>query len=111
MHCSFYLDCCLETHLKIEVIVTDVCVPISALPKVIIDTKKKSMNFNLTCENNSRLFENFSIYYIFHAGPIIGHAGDGNFHAMIVTSRNDDSEYQKALELSTNIIKYAVRWL
>lgn len=72
-----------------KVLVTDVCVPISAFPKVVLETKQKSMELSLTC-------------------PIIGHAGDGNFHAMILIERDNEIEAKKAVELSDQIIKTAL---
>uniref|UniRef100_A0A672RDK3 D-lactate dehydrogenase (cytochrome) n=1 Tax=Sinocyclocheilus grahami TaxID=75366 RepID=A0A672RDK3_SINGR len=51
---------------------TDVCVPISRLPQIIVETKEDLIRNNIT-----------------------GHVGDGNFHCLIVLDPNDPDEVQR----------------
>ena len=66
-HEAFYANKALQPGSKM--LTTDVCVPISQLPKCLLATRKDLDKTGLTA-------------------PIIGHVGDGNFHVMILY--NDD---------------------
>jgi len=66
---------------------TDVCVPVSKLPELVYETKKDAANSGLIC-------------------PIVGHAGDGNFHALILF--RTDEEKSKADELVHRMVKRAI---
>ncbi|XP_065497305.1 probable D-lactate dehydrogenase, mitochondrial isoform X4 [Caloenas nicobarica] len=55
---------------------TDVCVPISRLPDVVVETKRDLQDSSLT-------------------GPMVGHVGDGNFHCILVFNRQDPAEAQR----------------
>ncbi|KAJ0044128.1 hypothetical protein NL108_010683, partial [Boleophthalmus pectinirostris] len=55
---------------------TDVCVPLSHLPQIIVETKEDLIKNNLT-------------------GPIAGHVGDGNFHCIMVVDPNDKDELNR----------------
>ncbi|KAM4619094.1 putative D-lactate dehydrogenase, mitochondrial isoform 1-T1 [Polymixia lowei] len=55
---------------------TDVCVPLSLLPQIIVETKDDLIQNRLT-------------------GPIAGHVGDGNFHCLMVLDPNDPDEVQR----------------
>lgn len=55
---------------------TDVCVPLSHLPQIIVETKEDLIKNKLT-------------------GPIAGHVGDGNFHCLIVVDPNDKDELHR----------------
>ncbi|KAM9376415.1 putative D-lactate dehydrogenase, mitochondrial isoform 1-T1 [Pholidichthys leucotaenia] len=55
---------------------TDVCVPVSQLPQVILETKEDLIENKLT-------------------GPIAGHVGDGNFHCLMVVDLGDPDELHK----------------
>ncbi|XP_056137171.1 probable D-lactate dehydrogenase, mitochondrial [Lampris incognitus] len=55
---------------------TDVCVPLSLLPQMIVETKEDLIQNRLT-------------------GPIAGHVGDGNFHCLMVLDPNDPDEVQR----------------
>uniref|UniRef100_A0A8C5EIS9 Probable D-lactate dehydrogenase, mitochondrial n=1 Tax=Gouania willdenowi TaxID=441366 RepID=A0A8C5EIS9_GOUWI len=55
---------------------TDVCVPLSMLPQIIVETKEDLIANKLT-------------------GPIAGHVGDGNFHCLMVLDPNDPDELQR----------------
>ena len=56
---------------------TDVCVPISRLAECIIETQK-------------------DVAASFLPAPIVGHAGDGNFHVVIVLNPNNPEEIAEA---------------
>ncbi|XP_030282878.1 putative D-lactate dehydrogenase, mitochondrial [Sparus aurata] len=55
---------------------TDVCVPLSRLPQIIVETKEDLMENRLT-------------------GPIAGHVGDGNFHCLMVVDPSDPEEQHR----------------
>ncbi|XP_045892262.1 probable D-lactate dehydrogenase, mitochondrial isoform X2 [Micropterus dolomieu] len=55
---------------------TDVCVPLSRLPQIIVETKEDLIENRLT-------------------GPIAGHVGDGNFHCLMVVDPNDPEELHR----------------
>lgn len=56
---------------------TDVCVPISKLPELVYETKKDMASVGLVT-------------------PIVGHVGDGNFHAMPLICNDEDLEKARA---------------
>ena len=58
-------------------IVTDVCVPISRLAECVMETKRDVEASGLVA-------------------PIVGHAGDGNFHATILVKMDDADEVARA---------------
>ena len=71
------------------------CVPISQLPTIVTETKQEISKLGLV-------------------GPIVGHAGDGNFHSMLMFNPNNKEEEslcelvaekmaRRALELSGTI--------
>ncbi|NXT62983.1 LDHD protein, partial [Chaetops frenatus] len=55
---------------------TDVCVPISRLPDVVVETKQDLQASGLT-------------------GPMVGHVGDGNFHCLLIFNSQDPEEAQR----------------
>ncbi|NXQ60449.1 LDHD protein, partial [Anthoscopus minutus] len=55
---------------------TDVCVPISRLPDVVVETKQDLQASGLT-------------------GPMVGHVGDGNFHCILIFNSQDPEEAQR----------------
>ncbi|KAL9839088.1 putative D-lactate dehydrogenase, mitochondrial [Geothlypis trichas] len=55
---------------------TDVCVPISRLPDVVVETKQDLQASNIT-------------------GPMVGHVGDGNFHCILIFNSQDPEEAQR----------------
>ncbi|KAH8916649.1 hypothetical protein BT69DRAFT_1313989 [Atractiella rhizophila] len=67
---------------------TDVCVPISKLPTLAKETKEDITASGLV-------------------GPIVGHAGDGNFHALLAF-RNEE-EFRKAEGVVDRMVKRAQR--
>lgn len=70
-------------------ITTDVCVPISKLPEVLIETKQDLEISGLRA-------------------PILGHVGDGNFHAFIIYEPANRDQLRIAQELATRMAKRAV---
>ncbi|XP_036423944.1 probable D-lactate dehydrogenase, mitochondrial [Colossoma macropomum] len=68
---------------------TDVCVPLSRLPQIIVETKEDLMRNNLT-------------------GPIAGHVGDGNFHCIMVLDPNDPDEVQRVHEFTDRLARRAL---
>ncbi|XP_042653754.1 probable D-lactate dehydrogenase, mitochondrial isoform X2 [Tyto alba] len=55
---------------------TDVCVPISRLPDVVVETERDLRDSGLT-------------------GPMVGHVGDGNFHCLLIFDTRDPAEAQR----------------
>ncbi|NWT08905.1 LDHD protein, partial [Vireo altiloquus] len=55
---------------------TDVCVPISRLPEVVVETKQDLQSSSIT-------------------GPMVGHVGDGNFHCLLIFNSQDPEEAQR----------------
>lgn len=68
---------------------TDVCVPISKLPDVLLETKKDLEMSMLTA-------------------PIIGHVGDGNFHCLLLIDPNNREELQTAKDLGYRMARRAM---
>src|SRR5208283_2521668 len=64
---------------------TDVCVPISQLAECIKETQKDLANS-------------------FLPAPIVGHAGDGNFHVCFVVNPNDPKEMAEAERLNQRLV-------
>lgn len=60
-----------------KAIATDVCVPISRLAEAVVSTNEKAAELNLIA-------------------PIVGHAGDGNFHASVLVDMEDATEVANA---------------
>ncbi|XP_024235018.1 probable D-lactate dehydrogenase, mitochondrial isoform X2 [Oncorhynchus tshawytscha] len=68
---------------------TDVCVPLSRLPQIIVETKEDLMLNGLT-------------------GPIAGHVGDGNFHCIMVMDPNDQDEVIRVHEFTERLARRAL---
>ncbi|XP_077592548.1 putative D-lactate dehydrogenase, mitochondrial [Stigmatopora nigra] len=68
---------------------TDVCVPISNLPLLLVETKADLMENKLT-------------------GPIAGHVGDGNFHCLLVVDPNDPEELHRVHLFSQSLARRAL---
>lgn len=66
---------------------TDVCVPVSKLPDLVYDTKKDLAEFGLV-------------------STIVGHVGDGNFHALILFKTDEDMA--KAKQVIHRMVKRAI---
>lgn len=72
-----------------EGVVTDCCVPISALADCISRTKE--------------LIEEAQLI-----APIVGHVGDGNFHLLILIDPNDPEELSRAKALASDVNRVAL---
>lgn len=70
--------------------VTDVCVPISALAEALLETQADIAASGLS-------------------GPILGHVGDGNFHAILLVSPDDPAEDAVAKALTLRMAERALR--
>jgi D-lactate dehydrogenase (cytochrome) len=69
--------------------VTDVCVPISRLAECILETKR-----------------DLAASHAF--GPLVGHAGDGNFHLNFIFDPNDPRELAEIKELNARLVRRAL---
>ncbi len=67
-------------------LVTDACVPISRLSETIKATQEDFAHHNLT-------------------GPILGHVGDGNFHAVLLFDENDTEAVTRAHEAAHRLVE------
>ena len=85
-HDAYYAG--LAVHPGYRGYVTDVCVPISRLADCIAETQADIAE--------SGMF-----------APVIGHVGDGNFHATIFIDPDDDSMFDKARELDRRMVERA----
>jgi D-lactate dehydrogenase (cytochrome) len=72
-----------------EVMITDVCVPLSKLPDLIGQSKDKIRASSLP-------------------SPLVAHAGDGNFHAFIIFRPDRPEEVEEAKCLSAFMVKSAL---
>jgi|LauGreSuBDMM15SN_2_FD.fasta_scaffold02410_1 D-lactate dehydrogenase (cytochrome) len=70
---------------------TDACVPISAFAECLLETQADIRASGLLA-------------------PIVGHAGDGNFHLGIVFDPNDTDERKRADELADRVSLRAIRY-
>lgn len=69
---------------------TDVCVPISKFPEMVEMTQNLIKEFELSA-------------------PIMGHAGDGNFHSVILYDPKCDEQFQKAKLLAKEMARVALK--
>ena len=81
---------CRAVRPEAELYSTDVCVPISKLSDCITETIKDM-------ELNELI------------GPIVSHAGDGNFHVALLIDKNDKNELDKLDEFLVRISERAIR--
>ncbi len=68
---------------------TDVCVPISRLAECIVETQQD--------------IEQAGLY-----GPVVGHVGDGNFHALLLVDKEDAAEVARAEEVMEKLAMRAL---
>jgi len=80
----------LATRPGARAIVTDICVPISRLAEAVEDTRADIAASPIT-------------------GPILGHVGDGNFHAILLIDADNAAERSAALRLSDQMVDRALR--
>lgn len=72
-----------------KMMVTDVCVPLSELANGIKKARQVLDEVNLP-------------------GGIVGHVGDGNFHALVMIDLNDPDEVKRADYFNEEIVKFAL---
>ena len=72
-----------------KAISTDVCVPISKLPEILVQTAKDIDEFKLKT-------------------MIVGHVGDGNFHTFISLDTTNEEEMANYRKYSAKLIKHAL---
>lgn len=70
--------------------VTDICVPISRLAEAVAETRADIVELGLD-------------------GPILGHVGDGNFHAILLLERDNPDELARAKDLTRRLADRAIR--
>lgn len=72
-----------------KMMVTDVSLPLTELAGAIIDARKAIEIAKLD-------------------GAIVGHVGDGNYHALLMIDMQDEEEVQKAKKINEQIVNYAL---
>lgn len=86
-HNTFYADLALRPGAKAWV--TDVCVPISALAECVLETQRDVRETGITA-------------------PLVGHAGDGNFHLIIVLDPDDPGELARVQAFNGRLVRRAI---
>ncbi|QYK40662.1 MAG: FAD-binding protein [Paracoccaceae bacterium] len=81
---------CLALRPGSTALVTDVCVPMSRLAQAVEETRADIADSPLQ-------------------GPILGHVGDGNFHAILLVDRQSSTELAEAARLSARMAERALR--
>jgi D-lactate dehydrogenase (cytochrome) len=71
-------------------VTTDVCVPISRLAECVMETEQDLLKSSLPC-------------------PIVGHAGDGNFHVAMLIDPAKPEERDEAERINHRIVQRALR--
>lgn len=72
-----------------KMMVTDVCVPISELADAVLFARQQLNSVELP-------------------GGIVGHVGDGNFHALVMIDMNNPEEVAKSEQFNEQIVLYAL---
>jgi D-lactate dehydrogenase (cytochrome) len=86
-HNTFYADLALRPGAKAWV--TDVCVPISALAECVLETHRDIEQTGLIA-------------------PLVGHAGDGNFHLNILLNPDDPDELARVRAFNGRLVRRAI---
>ena len=73
----------------VNIFATDVCVPISRLADCVREAKQDLAELKLV-------------------GPVVGHAGDGNFHLSVLVDTNDPAEMRASEELVARLARRAI---
>ncbi len=87
-HKAYYA--CLALRKGARALVTDVCVPISQLARAVRETRADIDASSLP-------------------GPILGHVGDGNFHAILLVEPGNAAEMEEAKALAARMAERALR--
>ncbi|MFD2169912.1 FAD-binding oxidoreductase [Tumebacillus lipolyticus] len=72
-----------------KLMTTDVCVPLSVLSDAIVEARR------LIDENGLD-------------GAILGHVGDGNYHAVLVVDPEDETDMNRASHVNAEIVRFAL---
>jgi D-lactate dehydrogenase (cytochrome) len=70
---------------------TDICVPISHLAECILETQQDLKQANVVA-------------------PLVGHAGDGNFHLIIMLDPGDQKEFAAVTRISERLVERALKF-
>jgi D-lactate dehydrogenase (cytochrome) len=70
---------------------TDICVPISHLAECILETQQDLAQANVVA-------------------PLVGHAGDGNFHLIIMLDPGDQAEFDRVTRISERLVERALKF-
>jgi D-lactate dehydrogenase (cytochrome) len=70
---------------------TDICVPISHLAECILETQQDLKEANVVA-------------------PLVGHAGDGNFHLIIMLDPSDEKEFATVTRISERLVERALKF-
>ena len=70
-------------------IVTDICVPLTELGRAVLETQKDISRSGIS-------------------GPILGHVGDGNFHAILLVDPEDPQEMKAAKSVANKMANLAI---
>ena len=70
---------------------TDICVPISHLAECILETQQDLKEANVVA-------------------PLVGHAGDGNFHLIIMLDPDDKKEFATVTRISERLVERALKF-
>jgi len=70
---------------------TDICVPISHLAQCILETQLDLREANVIA-------------------PLVGHAGDGNFHLIIMLDPSDQKEFETVTRISERLVERALKF-
>lgn len=70
---------------------TDICVPISRLAECILETQEDLRAANVVA-------------------PLVGHAGDGNFHLIFMIERDDPRALEQVKELNARLVARALKF-
>ncbi|WP_149140820.1 FAD-binding oxidoreductase [Gemmobacter caeruleus] len=81
---------CLASRPGATAVVTDVCVPISRLAQAVEETRADIAASPIP-------------------GPILGHVGDGNFHAILLIEKDNPTEAAEASRLAARMAERALR--
>jgi D-lactate dehydrogenase (cytochrome) len=87
-HSAYYA--CLALRPGASAVVTDICVPVSQLAQAVQETTADIAASPLQ-------------------GPILGHVGDGNFHAILLVMPDDPQEMAEARRLAASMSERALR--
>ena len=79
----------MSRHPDMEAMITDVCVPLTQLPHLIATTKQ-------------------AIAASWLPAPIVAHAGDGNFHVLIMFHPDDPKDVAEAKRLADDMATQAI---